>query len=227
MRWLILPAKIYSCPLCIIMTRHNELLDTIFNLNLKKMKKYFLFGLLFLITVNLVKSQVTFTVKPGLNFNGANIGYKSEKMVPYVGLQFLNVNYKYKNNDDPNPDDDNTKTHVFMPYLGIKFFVINKESIKGSVNGTIFKPIIFGKETENGEENESYKKDLKELKLWGGELGYGMEYFFDDHFSIGGEFGFRFGFYKDRYESESSDYWSTEDFYLNMSYISASMNFYL
>jgi hypothetical protein len=190
------------------------------------MKKKLVFGLLFLMTLSSVKSQYTFTVKPGLNFNGANIGYKANKIVPYFGLQFGNVTSKFKDNDTPEPEDNITKTHVFMPYLGSKFYFIDKGSIKGSINATLFKPVVFGKETDNGEENEEYKDDLKELKLWGGELGYSTEYFFDEHFSIGGEFGFRFGFFKDRFESETSDYWSEEALRLNMTYISASMNFY-
>lgn len=190
------------------------------------MKKNVVFGLLFLLIIGSVNAQISFTVKPGLNFNGANIGYKVNKIVPYFGLQFGNVTSKYKNNDTPEPNDGVTKTHVFMPYVGGKFYIIDKGSIKGSINATLFKPVVFGKETDNGEENEEYKNDLKELKLWGGELGYCTEYFFDEHFSIGGEFGFRFGFYKDRYESETSDYWSEEALRLNMTYISASMNFY-
>lgn len=182
-----------------------------------------LIALLFCISVNLVKSQVVFTVKPGLNLNGANIGYKINNFEPYLGLQFANVTYKYKDTDG---DDDKIKAHVYLPYIGSKIFIIEKESIKSTINVTIFKPFIFGKEIDDGEEDESYKEDLKNLKVWGGELGFGSEYFFNEHFSIGGEFGFRFGFYKYKYESETSDYSYTEDINLNMTYISGSLNFY-
>ena len=40
--------------------------------------------------------------------------------------------------------------------------------------------------------------------MWGGELGFGMEYFFDENFSLGGEFGLRYLHlrYKDSYNDE-------------------------
>ena len=28
--------------------------------------------------------------------------------------------------------------------------------------------------------------------MWGGEFGFGIEYFFDENFSLGGEFGLRY-----------------------------------
>ncbi|MCK4663365.1 MAG: hypothetical protein KAT68_10905 [Bacteroidales bacterium] len=184
-------------------------------------KEILLFITLFIISFVTVNSQVVFTVKPGFNLNGANIGYKTNKIVPYFGLQFINVSSKYKDSDD----DDEINTHVFMPYAGSKFFIIDKESIKSSINATIFKPFIFGKEVDDGEEDDSYKENLKKLKIWGGELGFSSEYFFSEHFSVGGEFGFRFGFYKYEHDSGTENQY-TEDLNMNMTYISGSMNFY-
>jgi len=186
------------------------------------MKKITLFGVALLFLVNSAKSQITFTVKPGLNLNGANFGYKTKNFVPYFGLQFLNLTDKFKDNNT----DRKTKTHIYMPIIGSKIFIIDKESLKGLINATLFKPVIFGKEVENGEEDESYKEDFKSLKLWGGELGFGSEYFFNEHFSFGGEFGFRFGFYNYKNESNTSEFSYTENMHLNMTYISGSMNFY-
>ncbi len=171
-------------------------------------------------------SQVTFTVKPGLNLNSANVGIRSEKFVPYFGLQFLNVSDRYKHNDEYESTDRETKIHVYMPYLGFKAYIYNKELIKGSLVATVFKPLIFGKETDQGEENVSYRENLKNLKIWGGEIGFCSEFFLNEHFSIGGEFGFRFCFYKSERVSDWGDYSYKEDLNLNMTYVSGSMNFY-
>ena len=113
-----------------------------------------------------------------------------------------------------------------MPYLGLKAYLFNKELIKGSIVATVFKPLIFDKEINNGEEDESYRENLKNLKIWGGEIGFCSEYFFNEHFSLGGEFGFRFCFYKEKHESEWGDFSYKEDLNLNMTYVSGSMNFY-
>ena len=191
------------------------------------MKRIIVIGLLTFAISGLIRSQMTFTVKPGLNLNSANIGIKSENFLPYFGLQCLNVNSKFKYNDEYEPEEDrNIKTHIFMPYLGFKAYLFNKDPLKGSITATVFKPVIFGKETINGEEDESYRENLKNLKIWGGEIGFCSEYFLNEHFSIGGEFGLRLGFYKDKYESEYSDYSYDEDLKLNMTYVSGSMNFY-
>ena len=137
------------------------------------MKKIIVIGLLTFAIAGLIRSQMTFTVKPGLNLNSANIGVKSEKFSPYFGLQFLNINSKSKDSDEYEPEQTRKiKTHVYMPYLGFKVCIINKEPIKGSIVTTVFKPFIFGKETNNGVEDESYKEDLKNLKIWGGEIGF-------------------------------------------------------
>ncbi len=190
------------------------------------MKKIIVIGLLTFAMSGLIRSQMTFTVKPGLNLNSANIGVKSEKFSPYFGIQFLNINSKYKDNDEYEPEDRKIKTHIYMPYLGFKAYLFDKDPLKGSIVATVFKPVISGKEINDGEEDESYKEDLKNLKIWGGEIGFCSEYFFNEHFSIGGEFGFRLAFYKDKYESEYSNYSYDEDLNLNMTYVSGSMNFY-
>ena len=66
--------------------------------------------------------------------------------------------------------------------------------------------MISGKMKEDGDVNEDFSEDLKKIKLFGAELGFGAEYFFSNNFSIGGEYAIRFlgGNYTDRHEYE---YW--------------------
>lgn len=77
---------------------------------------------------------------------------------------------------------------------------------------------------------------LKEVKLFGGELGFGVEYFFDDNFSIGGEFGLRYisgkytnSFEQDVYngsEMQPEDFEDTFRLSLMPTYSRISLNFY-
>jgi hypothetical protein len=189
------------------------------------MKKSFVFGLLFITFLTSVRSQITFTVKPGLNFNGANIGYKANKIIPYLGLQFGNAIEKTVRYTGSSTDEHVIKSRIYMPYLGAKFYIIEKGSLKSSINATVFKPVVFGKYIENGVVDTSFN-DYEYMKMWGGELGFCSEYFFDEHFSIGGEFGYRFGFFKNKYEYTGSNNWRTDALRLNMTYISASLNYY-
>lgn len=189
------------------------------------MKRLATFILLVCASLLVTEAQKFFTVKPGLNLNGACFGIKDKDFEPYVGLQFANFRSNYKDDDSKSL----TKVHIFMPYIGSKFIISENESIKTFVNATLFKPFIFGKETVDGEENEDFQDELNEYKILGGELGFGSEYFFSDNFSIGGEFGFRFAHIKDDYKDNSGyepDNSYTDILDLNMSYVSLSLNFY-
>jgi hypothetical protein len=191
------------------------------------MKKLALFGILSLMTVAFVKSQVAFSVKPGINLNGATIGIKKGKVVPYLGLQYFSVYQKYENNDTPDPDSYRMSVHVLLPAIGSKIYIVDKESIKGYLNVTLIKPIVFGRYKDNGVVDEDFLDDYNDIKIWGGEASYGMEYFFNEHFSIGGEFGFRCGSLKEHFESEVSDYWYKDKYFGEMTFTSISFNFYL
>ncbi len=80
-----------------------------------------------------------------------------------------------------------------MPFIGAKYFIIKKSTLKAYVNGAFFLPIISGTDKHNGEENENFKKSIDGISLWGIEFGFGTEFFFDENFSLGGEFGLRLG----------------------------------
>ena len=96
----------------------------------------------------------------------------------------------------------------------------------------------FENETNENEFEDEMKDAIKGLSLWYGEFGFGAEYFFDDNFSIGGEFGIRhFNFnyeYIDEYEFVDYNTGQTiilEDTYdfklrINPTYAKFSLNFY-
>lgn len=214
------------------------------------MKTKLLFGFLILV-VTTFKSygQFTFGVSPGIGLNSTYFGYKvNNRLVPYIGFQYLNAKFNYEQSGeeydyDVNQvvsysDKEEISGSVFIPTLGVKYFIKGQNKLRAYLNLNIAKPIISGKMKTNGEEDEDFRDQIKNVNLWGGEFGFGMEYFFDDNFSLGGEFGLRYIHvkYKDSYDSDFynpdlGDYQATTiDTDLNLSsnptYSKISLNFY-
>lgn len=144
--------------------------------------------------------QLSFGVSPGLNLNSAYVGYNFGKIQPYLGFQHLGASLSYeeagKQYDANGNIEDYTSTieysvGLYMPTLGLKYYVIENESLKGYLNGNFTTVIASGKFTEDEEVNEYLTETFRGSSLWGSELGFGMEYFFNKQFSIGGEFGLR------------------------------------
>ncbi len=145
-------------------------------------------------------SQFAFGVAPGLSTNSAYFGYKAGKVVPYVGFQYANIAFKLEQkgmewdglNVVPFSDEMKISGNLYVPNLGIKFFAIERNKLKAYFNLSVAKPMIRAKVVENGTEVEDINNVLKDISLIGGEFGFGVEYFFDDNFSLGGEFGLRY-----------------------------------
>lgn len=144
--------------------------------------------------------QLTFEVSPGLNFNSASVGYQFGKIQPYLGFQHLGAGLRWEENGQQYDGSGNLvdytntvdyKVHLYLPTVGVKYYAIEKESIKGYFNVNFTKVVATGKFLIDGEEDEYVADIFDESSAWGAEIGYGMEYFFDDHFSVGGEFGLR------------------------------------
>jgi hypothetical protein len=165
------------------------------------------------------KAQLTFSVSPGLSLNSASFGYKMKKCVPFISLQVLSarsvmnetgkrfdagtgavVNYK---------DEYKFSGTIYMPTLGVKYFF--KETNKIKAYGLVsFTKFLFSGNIEDDNDPTAQvdlQDRIKSVRVFGGQLGFGAEYFFDDNFSIGGEFGIRLlhAKYKDEYTDEVYD----------------------
>ncbi|HYG16695.1 MAG TPA: hypothetical protein VEC12_13145 [Bacteroidia bacterium] len=168
------------------------------------MKKLYLIALVavMVLPVAQTQAQFTFSVSPGFQMNGANFGYRFNKFVPFVGLQVLNVGTSITNKGmeyDPVADDIVSYTDefkfsgtAFMPFVGARYFF--KQSGKLNAYGSLMLSKIFlrGKieDSTDPNANRDVEDFIKNTSVWGGQLGFGVEYFFDDNFSLGGEFGF-------------------------------------
>ncbi|MCB0429976.1 MAG: hypothetical protein H6585_08450 [Flavobacteriales bacterium] len=179
-------------------------------------RKLLVAGLACLAWVQGSQAQTVFTVKPGLNLNGVNVGYKTGIVEPFVGLQFANIMAK---STYTNTSEDVIKAHLYMPSVGARVFVLDQGPLKGAFSASFFKPVISGESTTD----TTFQEDIKHVSVWGCELGFGMEYFFDEHFSVGGEYGYRAGFFRHTYSTNSNE----DILHVNMSYVSVSLNFYI
>ncbi len=193
-------------------------------------------------------SQFSFGVAPGLNLNSAYFGYKVGKVVPFVGIQYMGINVKsvetgtewdYGTNSAVSFENEmKIKGSILMPSIGVKFFAIEKNQIKGYILASFSKPLLNGKLTYNGEENEYVSEMIDKFSLWGATAGIGVEYFVDDNFSVGGEFGLQilsgnfYDEYVDDYYNPNSGTYVDADFTdditvrLMPTYSKIALNFY-
>ena len=173
-------------------------------LNYKKaiMKNKLLLLFTAILISGMTYGQFSFGVSPGLNLNKAHFGYKiGDKVVPYFGLQHMNVNVNYEDSGERYDYDTNQienfsystdfKGRLIMPNIGVKFFIAENNKLKAFLNANFAKAFFSGKIEDDGVEEEELQEYVDAINIWGGEAGFGIEYFFDDNFSIGGEFGIR------------------------------------
>jgi hypothetical protein len=181
--------------------------------------------------------------------NGANFGYKiNDRFVPFIGLQYLNVNAEFKEtvveyktefkDAETYANNESFKANVYIPAIGLKYFFLHRNKLKAYGSIRFFKPLVNAKDVYNGEENEYLNEILGAVNVWGGSLGFGSEYFIDENFSVGGEFGLRSfrGTLNEtnevqRYNYDTGDYYDaevTDDILvcLRPTYTIISLNYY-
>ena len=199
-----------------------------------------------------VFGQFYFSASPGMSLNGASFGYKTGKFVPYAGLQMLSAKFAVENNDFENPTlgvieehiiKTEVKANIIIPTIGAKYFIVESNKLKAYLDLSLSKPFLSAKVelTDNGdpidpEMTDQIEESVKDVKLFGGEFGFGVEYFFDDNFSVGGEFGLRYLNGKFSQSNEDTYYDGntdvpvtyTTDVNLNLmpTYTKVSLNFY-
>lgn len=166
------------------------------------MKIKFVLSLALLVIATEGFSQFSFGVSPGISFNSAYFGYKiNNKLVPFIGFQYVGVKLKLEESGrrfdfDINQiisysERDEYSASIAVPNIGVKYFIKQQNKIHAYLLLSFSKPILNAKVTNNDIDDDDFKEDIKNISMWGSELGFGIEYFFDDNFSIGGEFGLR------------------------------------
>lgn len=149
-----------------------------------------------------IHGQLAFGVSTGVGLNSAYFGLNANnKFVPYLSVQFLSAGLTIEENGqryDSNTnqivsyeDSDKISGSLVIPSLGAKYFIKQQDKLRAYLSLSLAKPLALAKLTNDDVEDEEFAEDLKNFSLWGGELGFGVEFFFDESFSLGGEFGLR------------------------------------
>lgn len=204
---------------------------------------------LFLVNVTTSKAQFVFSVSPGIQLNAASFGYSLGKLVPYGGLQVLSTTVKETTSGKEFDDNGNlvdyngvyrTSATIYEPSIGAKYFIKETGNLKmyGNILFAYFIPSANIKDSEDPQAAQDFKDRYQKAHIFGGQIGFGTEYFFDENFSLGGEFGFRdiYGSYQETsdynsYNPNTGDYVvfpRTYKYFLNLSstYLRVSLNFY-
>ncbi len=156
-----------------------------------------------MISISFAYGQFSFGVSPGIGLNSAYFGYKVDnKFVPYIGFQYVNAKLQYDESGlrydyDLNQIMSYSETNEFsgslvIPNIGMKYFVKQQNKIQAYLSLNLLKPLLSGKLKYDGVEDEDFTEEIKKYSMWGGNVGFGVEYFFDENFSLGGEFGLRY-----------------------------------
>jgi hypothetical protein len=148
------------------------------------------------------RAQFAFGVSPGLSLNSAYFGYKLDRFVPFIGFQYAGASANYESEYETFDFDVNDfvmvnetaelNFNLFVPNVGVKYFIKEMGDLKMHTTLNISKPIASGKVTYDNEVDTEVEDLVEGLSVWGGELSFGMEYFLSEHFSLGGEFGLRY-----------------------------------
>jgi len=216
---------------------------------MKKNNYFLIFITLIFVNVTTSKAQFVFSVSPGIQLNAAAFGYSFGKMVPYGGLQVLNetttevtLGKEFDSNGNIVDIDWSYKVSgtLYVPTIGAKYFIKETGNLKmyGNILFAYFIPSVNIKDSEDPQAEQDFKDQYQKTHLFGAQLGFGTEYFFDENFSLGGEFGFRD---INGSHQETDDYYSsnpgtgmsvnfprTYKYKLNLSstYLRISFNFY-
>ncbi|MBN2090202.1 hypothetical protein JW964_11325 [candidate division KSB1 bacterium] len=148
-----------------------------------------------------------FSVQPSFtSISGAQFGIRAGRFTPYIGFGFLslsgNMSYEYEEEIwdgteyiyQTTTGEYKAKANLFIPSLGLRFSLRDGDLVP-YLCGSAFYVIPHMEFKEDGEPilTDDERREIRSLiSTVGIYLGFGSEYCFSEHFSIGGEFGINF-----------------------------------
>ena len=124
------------------------------------------------------------------------------KITPYLGFQFISASYNYQDSGKEFDFNENTivsyentteiKGSLLLPTIGAKFSFYQKDGLAAFADLNFSVPIVTGSLKIDGQTDDSFSDDLKNLNAFATSLSVGAEYFFNDNFSVYGSFGIRY-----------------------------------
>lgn len=148
------------------------------------MKKLLLLTFYLFLATSL-QAQFNTSFQMGTTQTGTKFGYKMGKLCPYAGLSLNNriesVNWVYGVNITDRKDISN----IIGLDLGLKLAVYEGEKVTAWVDVGANKDFRFNKEFEDGVLQED---DNDKYVFWGSGMAFHVEYFFNEHISLGTAF---------------------------------------
>jgi opacity protein-like surface antigen len=166
------------------------------------MKKAQLFTVIILVVgfmtlASSAQAQVFFGVKPSAVVQSSYFGFGAgTSMVIEFGLDYARIDVKVEGDvEDYTEIDQEGGASMMMPHGGIKLYLKPRTAGMTSPYFLVdvfkaFTSVDLGDDEESTEDAEEFAQDL--LSPFGLNLAFGAEYHFSDHFSLGGEYGFRY-----------------------------------
>lgn len=195
------------------------------------MKKYIVLVIICCGLISLkADAQYSFGICPGLNLNSAYVGYKLNKSFTLLGaFQYYNLNggltYTQEGGNG-GTNDQSASISFFVPSVGLRARVYNKETINGFFFAQLAKPFLTSKILSNGVEQVEIQDQINHISTFAGNIGYGMEYFISEEFSLTGEFGLNFIHFDYKNTERGEEYNSNTNQYETVTYhTSAKLNF--
>lgn len=164
---------------------------------------------------------------PELAFHlGAEMG---ENAVVFGGFELLKGSYKEElTGADAYSYKEEGAITIITPFFGGRYYFKPRSNGQMSfyISGLLFKSLAsVDIDTGDPDEDKWDEEYLKELNSpFGFTPAFGAEYYFSDHFSIGGETGIKFSFAKAEVKTDGSTY--EESYTLINHYIGITLNFW-
>jgi len=131
--------------------------------------------------------------------------YQGKNLTPLVGIGYFSTSTKR----DGSSDDYDYSIKFLLPRLGTRIMGSRIGDLNYYYLSELFLVIPFVSGSDISSSDEKEIKD--ELNLLGVTLGWGVEHYFSDSFSIGGEFSFNWIYHSVERESYEYDYNTNTD----------------
>lgn len=139
------------------------------------------------------------SIQPGQLSNTATFSYRTGHFQPYAGIQMMNLgaslNSEWQEFNSSGRlvdafDRTSLNLRIFIPQIGCRYNFKSSEQFTLFANAGLSTVMMRGNSSA-GVTQPTMSDVLKNNKIFGAQAGFGAEYFFNKHFSIGGEYGIR------------------------------------
>ncbi len=174
------------------------------------MKKMTIVIMSLILTVSMVYSKNNTSFKIGLPYSTVQIllgnqNVSGKNFTPTLGLSYFGISFAGKYTEDGESDEYDLAVRFLIPRIGARLLGNRTGDLNSYYFGEVFLVLPFISGSDISKDDEEEIKDATDLI--GITLGSGVEYFFSNSFSLGGELAFNMALHSVTYESD--DEWNS------------------